>query len=81
MSSSDKINGIPVGSKRLEEEKCGTCKKNLLLKTFLDLSSRKRILVIACDTCNYQTKLKSLDEYEKFSINPKTQKRKRGWEY
>lgn len=81
MSPSDKIKGIPVGSKRLDEEKCGTCKKNLLLKTFLDLSSKKRILVVVCDTCNYQTTLKSLEEYEKFSIKPKTEKRKRGWEH
>ncbi|MHA1989203.1 MAG: hypothetical protein ACW98D_21475 [Promethearchaeota archaeon] len=81
MSSSDKINGILVGSKKLEEEKCGTCINYLTLKTYLDLSNKKRVLVIACETCSYQTKIKSLEEYEKFSIQGKNQPQKTGWKY
>ena len=80
MSSSDKINGILVGSKILEEEKCGTCKKYLTLKTYLDLSNKKRLLVIACETCSYQTKIKSLEEYEKFSIKSKKDQQT-SWKY
>ena len=79
MSSSKKANLIPVGKKKLEEERCGTCKNYLYLKTLLDLSTKKRILVVACDTCNYETTIKSLEEYEKFSIEkPKS---RTGWKY
>lgn len=81
MSSSDKINGILVGSKKLEEEKCGICKNHLILKTFLDLSNKQRIMVIACETCSYQTKIKSLEEYEKFSIKRKKNSNRFGWKY
>jgi DNA-directed RNA polymerase subunit RPC12/RpoP len=81
MSSSDKINGILVESKKLEEEKCGKCKNHLILKTFLDLSNKQRILAIACENCSYQMKIKSLEEYEKFSIKRSKNPQQPGWKY
>lgn len=71
---SKKINGILVSSKILNEERCGTCKKLLTLRTYLTLSTRKRILAIACENCNVEQELKTLAENEKYQIPERKQK-------
>ena len=44
------IDGIPVDSQEMEEL-CGTCKKNLTLKIYLNLQSKERIFAIICPQC------------------------------
>ncbi|MFW9928017.1 MAG: hypothetical protein ACFFD1_01345 [Candidatus Thorarchaeota archaeon] len=79
MSSSKGKNRILVGSQILEEEKCGNCKNKMILKTYLDLTNRKRILFVGCETCNSFTPIKELAEQDKFSI--KKPEKQRGWSY
>ena len=71
---SKKIDGILVNSKVLTEERCGTCKKLLTLRTYLDFSTRRRILTIACEHCNIEQPLKTLAENEKYQISERKQK-------
>ena len=44
------INGIPVGSEKTEEI-CSQCRKNLVLKVYLNLQSKERIFAITCLHC------------------------------
>ena len=45
------IKGIPVGQEEMEE-RCAKCKKQLLMLTFLDLSTKERIFAVKCKHCN-----------------------------
>ncbi|MHA2363322.1 MAG: hypothetical protein ACXAC7_05155 [Candidatus Hodarchaeales archaeon] len=61
------INGIPVSSQEIEE-KCGTCRSHLQLKTFLNLTTRERIFAITCPKCRTDPiPVKSLKEYQNSS--------------
>jgi hypothetical protein len=72
-----KIDGILVDSTKLEEERCGVCKTYLILKTYLNLSKRERILVIACEQCGYMQPIKTLGEKEKYEL--KKPPARHGW--
>ncbi|MHA2294950.1 MAG: hypothetical protein ACXAEU_14900 [Candidatus Hodarchaeales archaeon] len=40
------------------KEKCGTCKKPLLLTTYLDTTTKKRFYRGTCKKCHYSVDLK-----------------------
>lgn len=45
-----KINGIPVDSQETEEI-CSQCRKNLIIKIYLNLQTKERIFAVTCTHC------------------------------
>lgn len=58
------IDGLPVDSQELEE-RCGTCRTQLVMRTYLKLATKERVFAITCPKCKSEpVPVRTLAEYQ-----------------